>query len=239
MNGIGVASYIPTDRIRRTYPVYHILTKEEIQGLFRAIDDYTPSRPSMDTARMASEYGVIFRLILSTGLRRTEAATIRVQDIDWAVHSIAIYNAKGKKDRLVYMSEDMAMICREYLNNLQRMIGFESFWLFPGVDSSKHVSPGSLTILFRRLWLSTSFAASSEKNPTIHSLRHVYVVFRMNIWIEQGVDLNVMMTYLSRHLGHKTPKETFYYYHQVSEAFKAICLRDTVAPAVLPEVRIK
>jgi len=239
MNGIGMASYIPTDRIRRSRPVIHILTGDEIHGLFRVIDDYAPSRPSKDTARMASEYRVIFRLILTTGLRRAEAATVRVQDIDWEMRAIAVYNAKDRKDRLVYMSEDMTRLCREYLGSLQCLIGSEPYWLFPGVDSSKHVSPGSLGLLFHRFWHSTPFAASCEKNPTIHSLRHTFVVIRMNIWMEQGIDLNVMLPYLSRHLGHKSPNETFYYYHQVSEAFRIIRQKDTLASAVIPGVRVR
>jgi len=239
MNGIGIASYIPTDRIRRSRPVIHILTKDEIHELFRVIDGYAPSRPSKDTAHMASEYRVIFRLILATGLRRTEAATVRVQDIDWKIRAIAIYNAKGRKDRLVYISEDMARLCREYLDLLRCLIGFDPYWLFPGVDPSKHVSSGSLGLLFHRFWHSTSFAVSCEKNPTIHSLRHTFVVIRMNIWMEQGIDLNVMMPYLSKHLGHKSPNETFYYYHQVSEAFRIIRQRDTLASAVIPGVRAR
>lgn len=239
MNGIGIASYIPTDRIRRSRPIVHILTKDEIQGLFRVIDNYAPSRPSKDTARMASEYRVIFRLILATGLRRTEAATIRVQDIDWTMRTIALYNTKGQKDRLIYMSEDMAGLCRKYLGRLRCLIGFDPYWFFPGVDSSKHVSPGSLGILFQRFWNSTSFAASCEKTPTLHSLRHTFVVIRINIWMEQGIDLNVMLPYLSKHLGHKSPNETFYYYHQVSEAFRIIRQRDTLASAVIPEVRAR
>ena len=239
MNGIGIASYIPTDRIQRSRPVIHILTKDEIHELFHVIDDYAPSRPSKDTARMASEYRVIFRLILATGLRRTEAATVRVQDINWKTRAIAINNTKGRKDRLVYISEDMTRLFREYLDNLRCLIDFEPYWLFPGVDSSKHVSPGSLGLLFHRFWHNTSFAVSCEKNPTTHSLRHTFVVIRMNIWMEQGIDLNVMMPYLSKYLGHKSPCETFYYYHQVSEAFRIIRQRDTLAPTVIPGVRVR
>lgn len=58
----------------------------------------------------------------------------------------------------------------------------------------------------------------------------------MNIWAEASVDLNVMMPYLSRYLGHKSINETFYYYYLVSDAYKTLAKNDTVAGAVIPEV---
>jgi integrase len=58
----------------------------------------------------------------------------------------------------------------------------------------------------------------------------------MNIWAEKGVDLQVMMPYLSRYLGHKNINETFYYYYLVSDAFKTVAKKDTIASAVIPEV---
>ena len=53
------------------------------------------------------------------------------------------------------------------------------------------------------------------------------------------MDLNVMLPYLSRALGHKSSAETFYYYHHVMEAFHMIKERDSLADAVFPEVRIR
>jgi len=58
----------------------------------------------------------------------------------------------------------------------------------------------------------------------------------MNIWAEEGLDLQVMMPYLSKYLGHKSINETFYYYYLVSDAYKTIAKKDTVASAVIPEV---
>lgn len=58
----------------------------------------------------------------------------------------------------------------------------------------------------------------------------------MNLWAEEGLDLQVMMPYLSRYLGHKSINETFYYYYLVSDAYKTVAKKDTVASAVIPEV---
>ena len=58
----------------------------------------------------------------------------------------------------------------------------------------------------------------------------------MNAWAEEGLDLSVMMPYLSRYLGHKSTKETLYYYYLVSDAYRTIEKKDSIADAVIPEV---
>ena len=118
-------------------------------------------------------------------------------------------------------------------------MGYEPYWLFPGLDPSSHISSGTVTTRFHKFWMQTSFAETCEKNPTVQALRHTFVVFRINGWMVQGLDLNVLMPYLSKFLGHKSPGETFYYYHQVLESFRIIREKDTVAKSVIPEVRVR
>lgn len=239
-NASGKPSFIPYDKIRcQRHPVIHILSSEEISELFRVIDSYSPSRPTAETARMAKEYPVLFRLILSTGLRRSEAVSIKVCDIDASSSTIAIYNAKGRKDRTIGVSADMAELLEQYVAYLHGEMREISQWLFPSVSPADHISSGALGIKFREFWKKTSRYGQSVKEPSIHSLRHTFVVMRMNEWMEQGKKLELMMPYLSRHLGHKSPDETFYYYHQVYDSFRTIRQMDKLSAEVLPEVRVR
>ena len=237
MNSIGIESFVPTDKYVKTHPAIHILSLSEISELFQIIDSWHPKRPCQGTSRMAEEYRVLFRLILSTGLRRQEAVEIRISDIEWDSMSITVRGAKGRKDRLVYMAEDMSALVRTYMQYICRVTGYIPEWLFPSIDINEHVSGGGLSGRFRKFWEMTSFAGTCEKPPTIHALRHTYVVLRMNKWMEEGEDLQVMLPYLSRQLGHTSTNETFYYYHQVLDAFRIIRQKDTLASRVIPEVR--
>lgn len=85
----------------------------------------------------------------------------------------------------------------------------------------------------------TPYFGTKEKNPTVHSLRHTFVVRRINAWMRDGQDMNIMMPYLCRYLGHSSVNETYYYYHQVVEAFATIHNRDSLANIVIPEARIR
>jgi integrase len=237
--GLGIDCYIPRNRIRYPKPIVHVLTRPEITEVFGYIDGYNPKKPYPATVRMANGYRFLYRLILTTGLRNAEAASLRVADINWNMGTVAVYNSKGRKDRIIYFSEDIAGMGKIYLSYLRSTLGYEPYWLFPGLDPGTHVSSGTVTARFRGFWMQTSFAEICEKNPTVHALRHTFVVFRINDWMAQRLDLNVLMPYLSKFLGHKSPSETFYYYHQVLEAFSVIREKDTVAKSVIPEARVR
>jgi hypothetical protein len=43
-----------------------------------------------------------------------------------------------------------------------------------------------------------------------------------------------MMPYLAAYLGHSGSNETFYYYHQVKEAFSIVRERDSIGSRVIP-----
>lgn len=65
---------------------------------------------------------------------------------------------------------------------------------------------------------------------------HKHMTQRMHGWMKTGVKQDNMMPYLSKYLGHSSPDDTFYYYHQVEEAFSIIRQNDQSAAFVIPEV---
>ena len=133
----------------------------------------------------------------------------------------------------------MIELLKRYLDYLRSEIPDQSIWLFPSVDPSRHLSAEALGIKFIDFWDHTAYARSCSLKPTLHSLRHTFVVIRINAWAKAGIDTAVMMPYLSRHLGHKSADETFYYYHQVLDSLTILRQKDTVSSSVLPEVRIR
>lgn len=170
------------------------------------------------------------------GLRVSECAGMAAADADSDAGTLLARHSKGDKDRIVYMSDDMAEAVREHMLWTRRVLGFSPDWLFPGKDPSRPVSKLTLQRRFAAFWAQVPGAAGKNRHPTPHSLRHAFVVDRMNRWMEEGVSLEQMMPYLASYLGHSSADETFYYYHQVAEAGRIVRERDSVAARVIPEV---
>ena len=207
---LDLEAYLPSNYSYSSKGKTHVLSDEEIVGIFKNIDQRQPVHNNPDFRRLSLEYRVILRLIYCCGLRISEARLLKKQDVAFESGTLRIMQSKGHKDRLVYFSPDMKQLLLQY-----------------------HVT---IDMVFRNAWKHTPFAASCDKAPTVHSLRHTFVVKRMNLWMEQGVSLKEMLPYLSRFLGHASPNETFYYYHQVDSAFRIIRQRDKSSSSVIPEV---
>lgn len=236
MASCGINVYIPHDfcHFKRALP--HIFEPEELVSFFKEVDSYCPplNRPRY-MHRLANEYRLLFRWYLCCGLRNSEAAGIRTENVDLVTGILTIIDSKGHKDRLVYLPDDLLESTKRYHSYLTEIMDEETEWFFPGMDPAHPLPNATVDSVFNRFWNKTPYAGCRNK-PTVHDFRFSYVVSRMNLWSANGVDLQVMMPYLSRYLGHKSTNETLYYYYLVQEAYKTIEKKDTIADDVIPEV---
>lgn len=237
MNSIGIPAYVPLLNVGKDHNTVHIFTGQELKELFEKIDSYVPISINHNDYRMANAYPVMFRLFYCCGMRNNEVCALRTSDVDFEKGIITVLDGKNQKDRLVYLSDDMRVLMKKYLSYITKFMGYEPYWLFPGRFPEKHVGKSHLDKRFNQFWQATGSASLCDKKPSLHCLRHTFVVNRINRWILDGIDVDVMLIYLSRYLGHKSPDETFYYYHLVDDAFRIIRQKDETADIVIPEVR--
>lgn len=236
LNTIGIHSYVPHRLPKAEKHVPYLMDDSDIHAFFEQVDNYQSLAPVDSFERLAVEYKVLFRLIYCCGLRNSEACSLRISDVDTESGTLTIIHSKGDKDRIVYLSEDVRILCYNYQKWLLGRIPAQSEWFFPGKYPEKYIPKTSADRKFNEFWNATENSKRCDKKPTVHCLRHAFVIKRMNIWMESDIDLRVMMPYLSNYLGHKGPVETYYYYHQVEEAFRTIRRKDKISASVIPEV---
>ena len=236
MASCGIHVYIPHDfcHFKRALP--HIFDSNEIAEFFYVVDSYqNSSHHSRYEFRLANEYSLLFRWYCCCGLRNNEAAGIKVENVDLDKGILTILDSKGSKDRVVYLPDDLKESSGKYFEYLTDELGYIPKWFFPGKNPEKALLNTTVDSVFSRFWNCTKYRSCSNK-PTVHDFRFTFVVTRMNLWAENNLDLQVMLPYLSRYLGHKSTSETLYYYYLVHDAYKTIKKKDTVADDVIPEV---
>lgn len=236
LTSIGIEAYVPSNFYKAEKPMVHILSDKEIQAFFEEVDGYVPTKNVVAFHRLAIEYKVIFRLIYCCGLRISEARKLNWKDLDFEQETIRILHSKGHRDRHIHIAKDLAILLQTYKKILCVKYKCLSEWVFPARETNKCLCNVTIAKKFRDFWNLTSYAECCDKKPTPHCLRHTFVVKRMNLWMEEGTSIKEMLPFLSKYLGHQSPDGTFYYYHQVSEAFRIIRNRDTVGKFVIPEV---
>lgn len=232
MTALGVECYIPHSLISYHRPVLTIPSRNEMLEFFSVLDNWETNRQEK---KYINAYKIIFRLYYCCGLRLSEAIKLRIRDVDLKNGTMKIYGSKGHKDRIVYLPDDAIETIQSYKDYVSRVYP-KSEWMFPGVNPANHMCTSAVSLRFRKCWSKTSCCGKNPKEPTVHCLRHAFVVERINEWAAQGIDLQQMLPYLSRYLGHKTSSETLYYYHMMDSAFQTINIKGIATTAMIPEV---
>ena len=192
-------------------PVIYIPSEEEILKLLTHIDNRSKQDFHPPVAnRLKIEYPVMFRLYYFCGLRLNEVVMLKREDVNLSSGRLFIKKSKGDKDRYVYVAEDFRDLLVRYDRYMDNLVPSRE-WFFPGRIADKHLWKGSLDYNFQKWW-NECFPVWKGKRPTVHSLRHAFVVRRINEWAKEGLDFKIMVPVLSKYLGHTSINETYYYY---------------------------
>ncbi|NDP20530.1 MAG: tyrosine-type recombinase/integrase [Paludibacter sp.] len=159
-----------------------ILNRSELRALFAA--------PTL------LKHRVVLTLIYSAGLRSQELINLKIADIDFERKTIHIRRSKYNKDRIVPLSDNMAIGLHKYLKENQPQV-----WLFNGQAYGSHYAPKSIASVMREALKKTDIS----KAVTTHSLRHSYATHL----IEDGLNIVTVKDLL----GHAYIETTMVYLH--------------------------
>lgn len=136
------------------------------------------------------KHKAILTLTYSVGLRVSEIVNLKIEDIDSKRMLIHIHSAKGRKDRIVPLSQTVLELLREYYKQFKPQT-----YLFNGQKTLKY-SIGSCQKIYK-LYI--------DKNSSIHTLRHSSFT---NL-LENGTDIRIIQSLA----GHANVKTTEIYTH--------------------------
>lgn len=147
------------------------------------------------------KHRTILTLTYSVGLRVSEVVNLEIEDIDSKRMLIRIKNAKGKKDRIVPLSQTVLELLREYYKQFKPQM-----YLFNGQNSTQY-SIGSCQKIYKKY---------IDQNSSIHTLRHSSFT---NL-LESGCDLRV----IQKIAGHSSSKTTEIYTHVSNQMLNKVNL---------------
>lgn len=150
------------------------------------------------------KHKTMIMMIYSCGLRRGELLSLTIKDVDSERMLVHIKQSKGKKDRMVPLSETMLRNLRSYAKVYK-----PNELLFTGQFGGKYSGTSLQAILKSALKRS-----KITKSVTLHTLRHSFATHLL----ESGVNLRCIQEVL----GHSSPKTSQIYTHVSSEDLKNI-----------------
>lgn len=187
---------LPSMKKEAKLPV--IFNRSELHQLFKA--------PTL------LKHRIVLTLIYSAGLRSQEAINLKLSDIDFERKTIHIRQSKYKKDRIVPLSDYIAIGLRKYISAQHPHI-----WLFNGKEPDGRYSVKVLSWILRENLKKTDI----RKDVSLHSLRHSYATHLL----EDGVNIVT----IKELLGHAHINTTMIYLHVARQTRQPIDALSIVA----------
>jgi site-specific recombinase XerD len=161
----------PSHVVRRGRPLPKALSREQVQRLFAQIDH------PMDRA--------LFLVMLRCGLRVSEVAQLKLEQIDWEQQALHVVQGKGRKDRRVYLSPDAVTSVQQCLEQHPgaQAQGY-GFW-----NRKRAQQPLSVKAIQKKM---ERFAKAAGITASCHSLRHT---FASNL-LEHGAEVVAIRDFL-------------------------------------------
>ena len=191
-------------RPQRVRPVPCILTPAEIGRLMDAALELPPAGTiTPHTCRFA------IGLIASTGLRRSEAASLRLSDI--TADGLVVRETKYRKSRLVALHDSTWKALERYLERRNGCGATDDHLLL--LWTGKPPTKEYLSEMFLKLARKTGLRGSKgEPGPRLHSLRHSFAARALErAHLPDRDSVNRHMLALSTHLGHGSVANTYWY----------------------------
>ena len=156
-------------------------------------------------ATTSLKYRTLFKLVYATGLRLSEAAHLRLTDLDRVRRLIMVGGGKGQKDRVVMLTDKLEAVLDTYLNDYA-----PTTYLFEEAGNREPIQNRTI----QRMYSLATYSAGISKRGGIHSLRHSFATHLL----EAGTDIR----YIQQLLGHESILTTMRYTHVTADKISTL-----------------
>ena len=239
----GIKTYVPQ---LPKYPgntfIPYIYTHEEINSLFQACDSLRMRCRSVYSCLLIMP--CLLRLLYGTDIRISEALSLKNRDVNINGRYLTLKGTKNGKDRLVPVSSSLTAVCKDYLEQRNKLplsgLRRENGPFFVSLNGGE-CKQGAVHRWFRKVLVLARIPFSgNRKGPRIHDIRHTFACHSFLKLSDEGMDLYCSWPYLSTYLGHQSLESTEQYIRLTSQMYPEL-LKDTdrLYVDVLPDIPAK
>ena len=204
---VGLLGRIP----RRPPP--HIYTEAEGAALLQQASRLRPEH-----GLRPATYVAYFALLVSTGLRLSEACLLTTNDVDLVNGVLVIRETKFRKSRLVPLHPSTTEALVRYADRRNGCRAAPRSEYFFRTERSPRLQRHGVEKTFAGIRQRLGWAGHGRtRQPRIHDLRHTFVTRRLLRWCQDGADVDRKILALATYLGHAKVTDTYWYCTAVPE----------------------
>lgn len=186
---------IASPKLEKKIPT--VLSREEIRRM-------------LETAKKKRKQRILLELMYSSGLRVSEAVNMKVDELDLTEKIGKVSSGKGKKDRLIIISNELIKHLGVYLRRRAKKFP-ENPYLFPSsVKKESHITVRQAQKIINKI----AWNAGIRKRVFCHALRSSFATHLL----ENGTDIRVIQELL----GHSNLSTTERYTKVSTEQLKKV-----------------
>jgi integrase len=181
----------------------YIFTPEEIRGLLKAAGALRPEmslRPKV--------YSTMFGLIAATGIRISEALSLRLEDLTDS--GLIIRSSKFRKSRLTPLHPTTRQALNAYLMDRKKRVAVSDAF-FVSDRGARLPYPTVISTFLALVRGMGIHSGPGKRGPRIHDLRHTFAVRSLEQCTGDREDVARHMLALSTYLGHTHLFDTYWY----------------------------
>lgn len=157
-------------------------------------------------------YHCLFGLLAVTGLRISEALSLRRDDVDLEKGILTIRDTKFGKSRLVPLHRSTQGVLLDYARRRDAHLGAPRSPYFLVAERGGRLLRQYVDRVFWRLSRQIGLrSASAHTGPRLHDFRHYFAVTTLISWYRSGQRVDTLMPVLSTYLGHSCLRDTYWY----------------------------
>ncbi len=220
-------------------PNVYIPSQKELETFIHFIDKIKSKTQAPKIILNQLSRKMILRLLYLCGLRIGEAINLKRSDFDFKENTMYIRHSKGDNDRIVgFDPVVLTPILMKFDLKAEKISPNREFF-FISTKGTK-IDRGYFETWFKEKWKACFPYCTKNNLPTPHSLRHSFIIHRIDKWSEEGKDLKKLLPYLSKYLGHKSIEGTWYYYqshlNHTQASYQAICENTALSEEIINEL---
>jgi len=191
----------------------YIFTNDKLGRLIQYFDTLAPSRQYPNGHLVLS---LLYKTLICCGLRASEAANLKVSDVDFDKGLLTILEAKNDRKRYVPLSDDLWLLYRNYYGAVHGG-SHQNDYFFPNARKNPH-HPTRIYDIFREaLWHCGIEHKGRGHGPRVHDFRHTFAVRCMQKLEKTKGDIVTSLPYLSAYLGHRNIMGSQVYLRLIAE----------------------
>jgi len=184
-----------------------VLTQKEIKSLFEATELLT-TKPELEVLQARDK--AIIAILYFCGLRRTEATSLNMEDVNLDTLTVHVKQGKDYKERLVPIHKDNIKYLENYMFDSRIQLTKDNQEKAFFISKRKtRMSGQSMLIRLKKMQELTDNLTLRTKNLTLHTLRHSIATQLL----QNGMELEQ----ISRFLGHSSLESTQIYTHLIEK----------------------